>query len=75
MKNALAACLAGLFAFRIALTSFLFLLKIRIHLLRDMFDLLLAILVLIHGEAGPKILLPHNTSLIFRLMGSVVVDF
>ena len=75
MNNALAACQAGLFVFRKALTRFPFLLKIRIHLLRDMFDLLLAILVLIHGEAGPKILLPHNTSLIFRLMGSVVVDF
>ena len=75
MNNALAACLAGLFAFRIALTSFLFLLKIRIHLLRDIFNFLLAILILVHWEAGSEVLLPDNPSLIFRLMGSVVVDF
>ena len=64
MKNALAACLAGLFAFWIALSSFLLLLKVTIHLLSDIFDLLFSILISVHGEAGPEVLLPEHTSFI-----------
>ena len=67
MKNALSACLAGLFAFWIALSSFLLLLKVTIHLLSDIFDLLFSVLIIVHGEAGPEVLLPEHTSFIFWL--------
>ena len=75
MKNALAACLAGLFPFRIALSSFLLLLEVGIHLLRDIFNFLLAVFIFVHWEAGSEVLLPGYPCLIFRLMGFVVVGF
>ena len=75
MKNALSACLAGLFAFWIALPSFLLLLEVAVHLVGHIFNLHLSIFVRILWEAGVEVLLPHNPCLILRLMGSVVLDF
>ena len=73
--NALSACLAGLFAGWEALTSFLLLLEVAVHLVGHIFNLHLSIFVRIFWEAGVEVLLPAHPCLILWLMCVSVVGF
>ena len=67
--TALCTCLCGLFPGRETLTSFLALLKVIVEFVSHILDLLLTVLVGVHGQAGVGNLLPDHTSFILWLMG------